>query len=78
MEPIKIENEEIKKVIGSGQAYIQIGNRKFLLFEVDQIKEPNMYEVTDPDEEDQLLTALEHENPVLSEAEITRMLGNQK
>ncbi|WML41513.1 hypothetical protein RCG19_07640 [Neobacillus sp. OS1-2] len=78
MKPIKIENEEIKKVIGSGQAYIQIGNRKFLLFEVDQIKEPNMYEVTDSDEEKQLLRALELENPVLSEEEITRMLGNQK
>lgn len=78
MEPVKIENEEIKKVIGSGQDYIQIGNRKFLLFEVDQIKEPNMYEVTDPDEEHHLLKALEHENPVLSEAEITRMLGDQK
>jgi len=78
MKPIKIDNEEIKKVIFSGQDFIQIGNRKFILFEVDQIKEPNMYEVTDSDEEKQLLKALEHENPVLSEEEITRMLGDQK
>jgi hypothetical protein len=38
MNSIKVENEEIKKVIGSDEDYIQIGYRKFLLFEVDQIK----------------------------------------
>ncbi len=37
-----------------------------------------MYEVTDRDEEDQLLKALKSENPVLTEEEITRMLGDKK
>jgi hypothetical protein len=66
MKPIKIENEEIRKVIISGEDYIQIDDRKFLLFEVDQIKEPNVYEVTDLDEESQLRKALEEDNPILS------------
>lgn len=35
MKPIKIENEEIKKAIYNGNTYIQVGNRKFLLFEID-------------------------------------------
>jgi hypothetical protein len=78
LKPIKVENEEIKRAICSGDSYIQIGDRKFLLFEVDQIKNPNIYEVVDHDEEEQLLSALEDENPVLSEEEIKRMLGDQK
>jgi hypothetical protein len=75
MKPIKVENEEIRKVIISGEDYIQIDDRKFLLFEVDQIKEPNVYEVTDLDEECQLRKALEEDNPILSEEEINKMLG---
>ena len=59
MKPIKVENEEFGKVIISGENYIQIDDRKFLLFEVDQIKEPNVYEVSDLDEEYQLRKALE-------------------
>jgi hypothetical protein len=78
MKPIKVENEDIKKAICSGDAYIQIENRKFLLLEVDQIKEPNVYEVTDPHEEKQLLNALEFDNPVLDDKEINRILGEQK
>lgn len=78
MKPIKIENEEMKKAICSGNAYIQVENRKFLLFEIDQMKEPNGYEVTDPDEEKQLLKALQSDNPVLDEEEINRILGEQK
>jgi hypothetical protein len=75
MKPVKVENEEIRKVIFSGEDYIQIDDRKFLLFEVDQIKEPNVYEVTDLDEESQLRKALEEDNPILSEEEINKMLG---
>jgi chorismate mutase len=78
MKPIKVESEEIKRVICSGDAYIQVDNRKFLLFEVDQVKEPNGYEVTDPDEEKQLLNALREENPILDDDEINRLLGDQK
>jgi hypothetical protein len=58
MKSIKIENEDIKKAICSGDAIIQVENRKFLLFEIDQVKEPNVYEVKDPEEERQLLDAL--------------------
>jgi chorismate mutase len=78
MKPIKVESEEIKKAICSGDVYIQVDNRKFLLFEVDQVKEPDGYEVNDPDEEKQLLNALRDENPILDDDEINRLLGDQK
>ena len=76
MKPIKVEDEEIKKAVNSGESYLQIGNRKFLLFEVEQIKEPNVYEVSEPEEERKLLEALEDENPVLSVEEINKMLDD--
>ncbi len=78
MKPIKVENEDILKAISSELPYIEIGNRKFLLFEVDQISEKDVYEVTDYQEELLLLEALEGDNPILSEAEIDKMLGASK
>jgi hypothetical protein len=78
MKPVKIDNEEMKKVIISGEDYIQIEDRKFLLFEVDHVREPNVYQVKDKDEEKQLLKALEEENPILSEEEIAEMLGDSE
>jgi hypothetical protein len=78
MKPIEIQNEDIRKAICSGDSYILIGDRKFLLFEVDQIGEPNVYEVTDADEEKALLQALESINPILSDEEIHKMLDKQK
>jgi hypothetical protein len=74
MKPIIVKNEEIKKAVVSGESYFQIGDRKFTLFEIDQISEPIVYEVSDPVEEKKLLEALENENPVLSEDAIKRML----
>lgn len=41
------------------------------------MKEPNGYEVTDPNEEKQLLNALRGDNPILNDDEINRLLGNQ-
>lgn len=78
MKPIKIENEDILKAISSEFPYIEIGNRKFLLFEVDRISEKDVYEVTDYEEERLLLEALEGDNPILSEAEIDKMLDASK
>ncbi len=75
MKPIKVENEDILKAVSSELPYIEIGNRKFLLFEVDQISETDVYEVTDNEEERLLLDALKGDNPILSEAEIDKMLG---
>lgn len=74
MKPVKVEHEDIKKAIRSGDSYIQVEDRTFLLFEVDQIKEPGVYEVIDPKEKKQLLQAIEGENPVLTEEEVNRML----
>lgn len=78
MKPIKIESEDILKAISSELPYIEIGNRRFLLFEVDQIPEKDVYEVTDYEEELLLLEALEGDNPILSETEIDRILGTSK
>ncbi len=42
--------------------------------EVEEVSKDDGYQVTDPDEEKQLLKALEEDNPVLSEDEIKKML----
>lgn len=76
MEPIKIDNEDLKKVIQSGNSYIQIGKKKFLLFEVEEHNTNDCYIVTDPEEEKLLLAALNEDNPILSDEEIRKMLDN--
>ena len=51
MEPIRIEHEDIKKAIQSGHSYIQVGKRKFLLLEVEELNNNDCYMVTDPEED---------------------------
>lgn len=74
MEPIRIDQVDVKKAIQSGHSYIQVGKRKYLLMEVEAVSNDEGYQVTDPDEEKQLLKALEEDNPILSEEEIKKML----
>lgn len=76
MDPIKIEQKEIKEAIRSGNQYIQVGNRKFLLFEVEEVNDNNYYIVTDPEEEQQLLEALNENNQILDDEEIKNLLEN--
>lgn len=39
MKPIKVDNEDILKAVSSGTPYIEIGNRKFMLFEAEETSE---------------------------------------
>ena len=64
--------------IPGNAGYIEIGNRKFLLFEVEQYADANVYVVTDTEEEQLLLEALEGDNPILSDLEIDKILGFSK
>ncbi len=74
MEPIRIDQDEVKKAIKSAHSYIQVGKRKYLLMEVEEVSKDDGYLVTDPNEEKKLLEALEEDNPILSEEEIKKML----
>jgi hypothetical protein len=74
MKPLRIDQDDVKKAIQSGHSYIQVGKRKYLLMEVEEVSHDDGYQVTDPDEEKQLLKALEGDNPILSADEIKRML----
>lgn len=76
MKPVKIDHEDIKKVIQSDFPYIQVGEKKYLLMEVEEVKQLDSYIVTDPEEEKQLLDALNKDNRILSDDEITKMLGH--
>jgi hypothetical protein len=78
MKAIKIENRDIINAITSGDSYIEIDSRKFMLFEVEQIQDHGTYEVTDPEEKKLLLEALEGDNPILSDEEVDKMLGDNK
>jgi len=75
LKPIKLENQELIETVKEGKTpYVQIGNHKFLLFEVDQVTESDYYEVTDPEEKKQSLKALKYDNPVLTNTEVNEML----
>ena len=74
MKPLKIEDQELKKAISSGDYYLEVGKRKFLLFEVEEVTNSNVYHVTNEEEKKQLLKALNEDNPILSSEEVTRLL----
>ncbi len=74
---LKLNNEELSNAITSGDTYIQIGSRKFMLFEVDEISQSGSYEVTDPDEEMLLLDAMNADNPSLSKQEVLEQLARR-
>lgn len=78
LEPIKVDHKGLEKAIQSGDAYIQVGEQKYLLMEVNEVYETDYYEVTDPEEERKLMKALYEDNPILSEEEINKLLGINK
>ncbi|WP_456277510.1 hypothetical protein [Bacillus sp. AK128] len=78
MKPIKIVSEELKNALNDREPYIQVGERKFLLMEVQQIREPNVYEVTDSDEKALLERALQKGNRILSDEEIDKLMEEKQ
>jgi len=42
VKPVKINNKEIIKAINSGNSYIQVDGREFLLLEVEKIDDANV------------------------------------
>ncbi len=74
MKLLKLNNEELSNAITSGDTYVQIGSRKFMLFEVDEISQSGNYEVTNPEEEMLLLDAMNVDNPSLSRQEVLEQL----
>ncbi|WP_413058867.1 hypothetical protein [Sporosarcina sp. 179-K 3D1 HS] len=75
VEPIKIEDHEVKKAIQSGHPYIQVDAKKYLLMEVEEVNDYASYIVTDQYEEQQLRAALDKTNPILTDKEINTILG---
>lgn len=74
MKLIKVDDKDMKDAVKTGNSYIQIGERKFLLMEVEEASDSVEYNVTDLEEEKQLLRSLDDDNPILSEEEINNML----
>lgn len=77
MKLLKLNNEELSNAITSGDIYIQIGSRKFMLFEVEEVSQSGYYEVTDPEEEKLLLDAMNGDNPSLSKQEVLEQLSRR-
>lgn len=75
MKRIKIEDRRVIDALTSGDAYIEVDDRKFMLFEMEKITVPDRYEVVDEEEKQLLLEALQGDNPILSDAEVDAMLG---
>lgn len=77
MKLLKLNNKELSDAITTGDTYIQIGSRKFMLFEVDEISQSGNYEVTDSEEEMLLLDAMKADNPSLSKQEVLEQLARR-
>ncbi|MEW9700333.1 hypothetical protein [Paenibacillus sp. SI8] len=77
MKLLKLNNEELSDAIISGETYIQIGSRKYMLFEVDEVSQSGNYEVNDPEEEMLLLDAMNADNPSFSKEEVLEQLARR-
>jgi len=78
MKPIKLNYKGLEKEIEAGNTYVQVGNQKYLLMEVNEVYGNDSYQVTNPEKEEKLLKALKEENPILSDDEIQALLGIKK
>jgi hypothetical protein len=74
MKPIKVEQKNLEEAVNSGPTSIQVGNKKFLLMEIEEVNKNDGYVVSEPEEESKLLEALNEYNPILSEKEINKSL----
>jgi len=75
MKPIRIEEENLKKAVNNGPTYIQVGDKIFMLIEIEEVDKNGSYVVTDPVEESKLFEAMNEYNPILSEKEINERLN---
>jgi hypothetical protein len=78
MKLIKLENEELNKAVSDGDLFVQIGNRKFVLFEVEEIGQSDYYDVTDPEEEKLLLEALNDDTNSYNTQKVLKLLSEQR
>ena len=65
-------------IISHGDTYIQVGGRKFMLFEVEEVSQSGYYEITDSEEEKLLLESMKEHNPSLSTQEVLEQLARRK
>lgn len=77
MKLIKLENEELSKAVLDGDMFVQIGNRKYMLFEVDEVGQSDYYDVTDPEEEKLLLEAMQDDTNSYSTQEVLNLMSEQ-
>lgn len=77
MKLIKLENEELSKAVLDGDMFVQIGNRKYMLFEVDEVRQSDYYDVTDPEEEKLLLEAMQDDTNSYSTQEVLNLMSEQ-
>lgn len=78
MKVVKLDNEELFNAISDGDICIQVGSRKYMLFEVEEVTQNGYYEVTDPEEEMLLLKAMDGDNPALSKQEVLEQLSRRE
>ncbi|HWI60554.1 MAG TPA: hypothetical protein VNT75_01810 [Symbiobacteriaceae bacterium] len=61
---VRVNDKELCRVLEAGADYLIVGNRRFLLVEVDEPGDGDFYDVTDPDEVRALDAALQDKSPV--------------
>jgi len=78
MKLIKLENDELSKVVIDGDLYIQVGSRKFMLFEVEEIGPSDYYEIGDPEEEKLLLEAMQDDSHSFTTKEVLNLISESR
>jgi hypothetical protein len=75
MKLIKLENDELSKAVTEGDLYFQVGSRKFMLFEVEDIGQSDYCEIRDPEEEKLLLEAMQDDSESFTTEEVEFNIG---
>ena len=78
MKLIKLENDELSKVVIDGDLYIQVGSRKFMLFEVEEMGQSDYYEIADPEEEKLLLEAMQDDSHSFTTEEVLTLISESR
>jgi hypothetical protein len=78
MKLIKLENDELSKAVTDGDLYIQVGSRKFMLFEVEEIGQSEYYEISDLEEEKLLLEAMQDDSHSFTTEEVLNLISESR
>lgn len=71
---IRVQDDDLRRALEAGAEYLIVGNRRFLLVEIDDQGDGEFYDVTDPEEVQILDEAIQDQSRRLRGAEARQHL----